>query len=685
MRRRWRSFRRASRARGGVVNFGRAAAQTSVWTAGLSLLLGAVIASNVWARQDQQVGPEAASTAAARVEEPEFEISGFDVSYDQENPGLPTIDELLRSARLSLTPVAGGFVVASPTSEPRVYSLAELNAALGTTPVPRLSRAALKAVADSLSGALLNKGFLGVLAAVDESDLQVKRAAGTTDITAPENEWVDNRPPDETRMRLKVYAARVVRVRSVGAGERLPPEHRVDNPKHRRIREHSPVKPAGEGVPPGSDNLRRDLIDDYVLRLNRHAGRRVDVAISLADEPSTVVLDYLVRENKPWLVYFQLSNDGTRQTEQIRERFGFVHNQLLNRDDQLIIDYITSGFEDTYAVVGSYEFPLFSDRLRFKPYGSYNQFDASNVGQAGERFDGHTWSVGGDVYFNIFQRRELFIDLIGSVRSDTVTVNNKIVPDLQGEETFFFVGGGARLERFTDESNTSATVRAEWNLSGIAATADGFELSELGRLDPDNDFMILHWAFEHSFFLEPIFDRKDFLAAKSVLANELVVRVNGQYTPDDDRLVPSYEMTAGGMDSVRGYPESVVAGDTVVVGSVEYRLHIPRLFEPYDELGTTPPMVFGKPFRFRPQSRYSRPDWDLILKAFFDYGRTWNNDIQPTERDQSLMSAGVGFEIALGRHISFRGDAGWVLDEVKGSTHVTEGASRFHFVLTILY
>ncbi len=656
-------------------------------TRGILLLLAssAIPTETALARQ-VAADPEAAVAPAPVIaEKPEFEISGFVVSYDQENPGLPSIDELMESARLTLTPVPGGFVVASPDGESRVYSLAELNEALATTPVPKLSRAALKSVTDALSAAIRNKGFLGVLAAIDESDLQVKRAPGTTDITAPENEWIDNRPADETKMRAKVYAARVVRVRSVGAGVRLPPEQRVDSPKHRRIRENSPVQAAGEGVEPGSDNLRRDLIDAYVLRLNRHPGRRVDVAISLADQPSTVVLDYLVRENKPWLVYFQLSNDGTRQTEEIRERFGFVHNQLLGRDDQLIIDYITSGFSDTYAIVGSYEFPLFTDRLRFKPYGSYNTFDASNVGQAGERFDGETWSVGGDVYFNIYQRRELFIDLVGSVHSDTVKVNNKIVPDLRGEETFFLIGGGARLQKFTDKASTSGSVRAEWNLPDIAATADGFELAKLGRLDPDNDFMIIHWGFEQSLFLEPIFDRKDFLAAKSVLANELVVRVNGQYTPDDKRLVPSYEMTAGGMDSVRGYPESVVAGDTVIVGSVEYRLHIPRLFEPYDELGTTPPMVLGKPFRVRPQSRYSPPDWDLILKAFFDFGQTWNNDIQPTEEDQSLMSAGVGFEIAVGRHISFRGDAGWVLDEVRGSTHVTEGASRFHFLLTLLY
>ena len=43
-----------------------------------------------------------------------------------------------------------------------------------------------------------------------------------------------------------------------------------------------------------------------------------------------------------------------------------------------------------------------------------------------------------------------------------------------------------------------------------------------------------------------------------------------------DRLLPQYSRVAGGLLSVRGYPQSVAVGDTVHLWSAEYRFHIPR-------------------------------------------------------------------------------------------------------------
>ena len=48
----------------------------------------------------------------------------------------------------------------------------------------------------------------------------------------------------------------------------------------------------------------------------------------------------------------------------------------------------------------------------------------------------------------------------------------------------------------------------------------------------------------------------------------------------DDRLVPQFQQVAGGMFTVRGYEQSIVAGDSVVIGSAEYRFHLPRMLDP---------------------------------------------------------------------------------------------------------
>jgi hemolysin activation/secretion protein len=146
---------------------------------------------------------------------------------------------------------------------------------------------------------------------------------------------------------------------------------------------------------------------------------------------------------------------------------------------------------------------------------------------------------------------------------------------------------------------------------------------------------------------------------------------------------------AGGLYTVRGYEESIVAGDTVYIGSVEYRYHIPKGFrvqpDPRNKtrvqrLLTSP---FGESFRYAPQQPYGRPDWDLIFRAFFDAGRTLNADRQSYETNDTLMGTGVGLELQLKRNLSIRCDWGFVLKDVPNEAE--SGDSRVHMVLTLMF
>src|SRR6185503_14225262 len=127
-----------------------------------------------------------------------------------------------------------------------------------------------------------------------------------------------------------------------------------------------PAAPGGKPSP-----LRRDLLDNYVSFLNRHPGRHVDVAVSGIDpkEHGAVSLDYLVTEAKPWSAYFQVSNTGTKETDEWRERFGYVNNQVTNHDDIFNIDYTTAGFTNSQDVTVSYDTPIEPSRkLRARVY-----------------------------------------------------------------------------------------------------------------------------------------------------------------------------------------------------------------------------------------------------------------------------------------------------------------------------
>lgn len=641
-----------------------------------ALLLTIIAGTAAGGLHTRAIAQDAVAAPAAQViEQPEIQVGRFIVRFDRDLPGLPSIDELIAEARPAILAAETGVTTAGTPGQ----SIAELN----TGAARPYSRQALEAVTRALVQAMTARGYLGVLAAIDPQDLSIEVADAAAPLSAPANTWRDLRQPGSTDLRIVLYAAKVVQVRTVASGTRFPPEENINNPAHARILANSPIVTAAPADNPGASLLRRDLLDDYTLRLNRYPGRRVDAAVSAAEsgELGDVNLDYLVREFKPWTIYFQLANTGTPQTDELRERFGFIHNQLTNNDDQLVIDYVTAGFDRTHDLSASYEFPI-GERLRLRTFGVYSVFDASQVGRGDEGFEGESYSVGSELSWNVYQHREWFIDLVGGARWENIEVDNKTVA-VTGRDQFLIPGIGARLERRTDESSTQAYIRLETNLDEIAGTGNP-SLEALGRVDPDAEWWAFQWGVEHAFFLEPIFAPTDFRAGRSTLAHEIALSARGQEA-FDYRLAPNFQGVIGGAASVRGYPESVVAGDNTIVASIEYRLHIPSLLQPYDERGENPPKLFGEDFRLRPQTRYVRPDWDLIGKAFLDVGRAENNDPYSFEEDQTLLGTGVGLELLVGRNLNIRGDFGVALEEVEQPTRVSTGSSRFHFSITILF
>lgn len=623
------------------------------------------------AKKEAEPKPAAPQRAALRV-------SRFEVRYIPEpHPRLPSIEDLLEVSKVALVERDGAWFAPEPGQREPAVSIAEVNRRIaGAEGGAAFSKEAVIGVLVALKDTLVAKDLIGVLAEVDPNE--VSQDPDTL-------EWTDQREEGATPLSLNVYAATVTRVRTIAAGSRMQAQReRIDLPEHEGIRKGSPLGPPVEGSEERNDLLARGPLDDYVLRLNRRPGRRVDVAISGDSEerPGSVLLDYLVRESNPLLMYVQGSNTGTAQTAIWRERFGLIHNQITGRNDTLSLDYVTGGFEQTHIFNGSYELPLDSEeRLKLRAFGSFSRFDASQVGRSNERFNGETWFAGAEISLNILQVREVFVDLFGGAKFQSIFVQNKTnaLQPIRGETDFFLPLIGARLERYTDEANTTMSVAFEANLPGIAGTSAS-ELPRLGRLNTDRDWQTIQFSAEQTFFLEPLFDREAFRRGESTLAHEISLSARGQYA-FGYRVVPNFEQVAGGLYTVRGYPESAASGDTVYLATVEYRLHVPRMLAVQPE----PSTVFGEPFRWAPQQAYGRPDWDLIVRTFVDAGRIENNQAAINEFDRSMLSAGVGIELQFRRNLNVRVDYGVVLEGLEGSNSVTKGDGRLHFVGTFLF
>jgi len=333
----------------------------------------------------------------------------------------------------------------------------------------------------------------------------------------------DIRPAERTSLQLIVVTSTVMQVRTVAIGTASEGAERVNDPRHAFIRERSPVHSASEGGP-GSDLMRGDLLDEYVFRLNRYPGRHVDAAMSGTNELGRLNLDYLVSESRPWYVFGQVSNTGTKQTNNWRERFGFVNNQLTGHDDIFTLEYMTAGFSASHAIITSYELPFFNfDRIRYKAYASWNEFTASDVGQNNEEFTGNQWTAGNELVMNIFQQRELFVDVVGGVRFQGITTDN-VTAQTHGEANYFEPYVGLRVERATDIANTTGSV----TLLGYITDAEERDIQGLGRADPTHDPVVLQFDFGQSFYLEPLISPERFAAGKSTLAHEAYLSLRGQ-------------------------------------------------------------------------------------------------------------------------------------------------------------
>lgn len=616
---------------------------------------------------DGQPVPEGSPAAGDIQDGPAFRIDRFILGYAQDHPDHPPVDELL-SQQVRLGQTEDGFVAARP-------GVAAVTMTLGSIEQlqqPVFYASAIRKISESLVGALNARGLIGVYVEPDTRDI---------DRTSSR----DMRSEGQFALRLLIRTAFVSEARTIGSGERVPVASRINHPRHERILRLSPLH-AGDPGRPGH-LLHKDLLDEFLLRLNRHPGRRVDASVAAGpdEDRGGITLDYLVSENKPWLAYAQLSNTGTDQTDEYRVRMGFVHHQLTDNDDILRVDYVTAGFDEAHAVTASYDAPLGQgDRVRWRAYGAWSDFTASEIALAEQGLRGESWLAGGELAFNIFQDGPVFVDVVGGGRFEHIFVDNRLV-SVDGEDDFLLPYIGLRLDRTTDTATLAGSLMLETNFPSLAGTSEN-EISRLGREAVERDFFMMKWNLFGSFYLEPFLNTQAWRGADvpvhPVLVHELAFTLRGQVA-FDDRVVPQFELSAGGLYSVRGYAEAITSGDNVVIGGIEYRFHLPRALPIEPDPSKTP--LLGQPFRFSPQRQFGRTDWDLVLKAFLDMAHTHHNDSgrsDGVEEDETLLGAGIGLELLLKRNVSFRAD--WAV-ALRDAVDVTNGSSQFHFVTMILY
>ena len=488
-----------------------------------------------------------------------YPVSSFTIEYALDAPGQPTPAELL-ATEVELRVGASGLLPPHPAAENVRFRLDAV------PPGSRFHPGALRHVNRTLLEEFTRRGIGGVLITLPDLD---------------EERGVDRRPPGDTTLRVRIWTGRVEDVSTLADGERFGGESldaRTNRADQAWIREGSPVTAGGEHA-----LLRPEEIEDYAARLSRQPGRRVSPVLRPGAMEGATRLEYHVAEQKPWLAYAEASNTGTPATSDWRERFGFSHTQLTGRDDVLRFDYVTD-FQSVHAVWGEYGGPVWrTPRLRWRVDGSWSDYDSSEVGISEVDFKGTEWSTGGRLEANVFQHGDLFVDLFANARWQRIGVDNSAVDD--ASSNFFLPGGGVFATRVGEVWSFAAEggVRAQpW--PSLADTDNGSSSQSSAARAPIATFTLFTWHPETAFYPLTLLRRAGWREESELGAydfvHELAFETLGQFTFDDARLVPQLQQVAGGLYTVRGYEQSVTAGDDVAIVRAEYRIHLPRLLEP---------------------------------------------------------------------------------------------------------
>ena len=657
----------------------------------LTILLATLLTFSISATAaDAPSATPPANTPPAPADAPRLALGQLKLRYFNTPNGVPPVADITTNALLPLRAVDGGYTSVPSTD---ITGADKLN--ISDLQGSKVSQNGLRAIELGIRRYINSKGIISAFvytASADAKDSADGPDALDFNLAADTNKPVD--------LQFVIVIGVVKQIRTIDSGEAGPlPFLSTTRPINQRIQANSPIQPGSA--------IHQQALQDYLYRVNRQPGTHVETAISSANTTSEdeLTLDYLVHLSKPWIAYVEGSNTATRKDHDWEERFGFTDNQLTGNNDIFNVEFDTDSFRGTYTLTGSYEVPvLSSDQVRTRVYGSVGKFNASDIGQAGENLLGDTAEGGAEGIINVFQYHQLFVDAVAGARLDYYSVRNKSVgnPISEADGDFLLPYVGFRLDRETDLAVTHAGVNFEFNPTIPDSPTDSTKsthsdtVEKLGRTSVTKEhYMILQAEGSQSVYIEPLLANWETRNKEihPTAANELFGSFRGQYAMDNRQLIPELEETAGGLYSVRGYPEAASAGDTVIVATAEYRLHIPRLLgvgSPNSLMGRhlpSPPLMNNGDFYYQPRAVDAPGDWDLIAKAFVDGGYVHDNLQGPGDKDQGLIGVGGGLELHVRDNLIIRTEYGVALRPLEGrpDTDVSEGSGRFNFVFTLLY
>ena len=478
-----------------------------------------------------------------------------------------------------------------------------LEAFTGSVPLERL-RAAAAAVQDLYRDA----GYGGVVAFLPEQDLK------------------------DGVVKIRVVEGRLVRVDV------------ADNKQYSAANIRASLPSLVTGSTP---NVRR--IDAEIQVANENPSKTVQVLLQPGGKPGEVLAAVTVAERPVQHFSTRLDNTGGKQIGRWRAALGWQHANLWDLDHVFATELQTAP-QNTSAVKvisGNYRAPLYGQALALDAYGAWSNVDAGKVGTAAGdlEFAGRGTIVGARLSAYLARAGNIDQRAILGLESREYKNSCSIAGLPQG--ACGSAGASVSVQPLTLSYTAQAASEARWGLNiGLthnlaAGGAHGAQADfDAVRADSPRRYTLLRVSAQLTL---PLSD-----------AVSLSTRLNAQATAKP--LVPGEMFGAGGAQSVRGYEEREISGDSGATLSLEMQ-------------GGN----WAEGWSFLKGS-------DLRLLGFVDAGTVANkagSPCQPGKTRCQVAGAGIGLR-GQWQGLQLRLD---VASALEAATTTARGDTRAHFAL----
>jgi hemolysin activation/secretion protein len=369
---------------------------------------------------------------------------------------------------------------------------------------------------------------------------------------------------------------------------------------------------------PGQTPSLQRLSEDLSIA-NESPSKRTSVTLRAGDKEDEVDAAVSLEDSNPLKYYVTVDNSGDKQTGESRTGVGFQHSNLWNRDHVLTVQYLTSveNVDDVTIFGAGYHIPLYGRNGSLDFLLGYSDVDSGTVQ--------NLFNVTGKGYLAL-ARYNMYLKRLGegyeqrlsfgldyrTYESEVVLTGTtgSLVPDYTVHPLSLTYSG---IWRGAD-SNASVYASVFQNIPGGNDGEEGdFPGNNFGgRFGATDDYNFLRFG-----------GRGNTTFGDGYLARAVF---NAQYT--GDALVAAEQFGLGGIDSVRGFRQRILANDKGYQGSLEAYTS-----------------EFGKKLT---------DQLTLRAVAFYDFGGLRRIDpLEGEDVDQFLSSWGLGIQGGF-RGISFR-------------------------------